>query len=331
MRIYIKSYAHRAKEISIIVLCVVVLMGICCAMFQGKLNKVGGQLETYRDSSYETIYILNYEANLENICVYPDADIMMFQQSESSNRIAVSVVMKSDRANYTLPEIEFLNSLSSAEAVVSWNVADRYSISIGDTLFAEYSYNQQRIPITVVGVGATEFDYQNPNIGNDIGIIYIGNDNGYVENTRAKYICFADHSLASELNEYPQIIYRIVSKQSNAQSVISQGYAAFIFQALFTIAVVLISHLFFFRKSIPILKRCIIKGMSARSLLFVPFVERFAFLMLPCGIVQMFMLRYILCQSTETVVYVMIPIVLIAVYCICSVVVGMRYIKSRKG
>ena len=330
MRIYIKSYSHRAKEISVVVLCIVICMGLGCALFQGKLNKIGSQLETYRASAYETIYILNYEANLDNICVYPDADIMMFQNLESDNRIPVSVVMKSDHTNYTLPEMEFLNTLSSAETVVSLNVANRYGIHQGDTLFAEYSYNQQRIPLTVAGVVATEFDFQNPNIGNDIGVIYIGSNAGYIENTRAKYVCFTEHSLAVELNEYPQIIDRIVSKQDNARLVISQGYEVFIFQALFAIIAIVVSHLFFFRKSIPILKRCVIKGMPARNLLLVPLVERFAIMMLPCSVVQMFMARYILCRSAETRFFVMIPLALIAVYCISSVAVGIRNTKSRK-
>ena len=52
---------------------------LCYCLFHEKLNKVGGQLNSYDSADYSIIYILNYGEAFDNECLYPDTDIQFFR------------------------------------------------------------------------------------------------------------------------------------------------------------------------------------------------------------------------------------------------------------
>ena len=76
MGMYVKRYVYRVTMIIIAVVGVLASSLLCYGLFHAKLNKVGGQLNSYDSADYSVIYILNYGGVFSNECLYPDTNIV---------------------------------------------------------------------------------------------------------------------------------------------------------------------------------------------------------------------------------------------------------------
>lgn len=328
MKMYFKGYGARIKPlIAVIVICVLSLL-IPFALFHGKTENISGQLETYQNTDYEKLYILNYDIPLENECLYADSDLMVFKDNEKKSRLTVSTVMAKQNSSYSLDCLAELNDLGSDEILVSRNVAQKYKIVIGDTLFVEFPYSEELKSIKVKGIIKTDFDYQNPNISNDVGIVFIGNDETYQSAIQCKSIVYASSVLTDRLSQYPQVINSIVEKQNNMQKVFIQGIVAMIFEIVFAMIAIILSRIIFFSKSQKILKRCFFKGASKSTIVTIPLLEKIIFGLIPASIVQAIIFSG-LPNSSYALVYCLIPCVLYFLYCVISVCRDVVLVRKR--
>lgn len=298
-------------------------------LFRGKLNKVSGQLNSYESADYMTIYVLNYGERLNNECLYPDSDVQIFRDREKASRLTVSCVMCEDKTLYNLGYLSTLSGLNPGEISVSKNVADSYDLKIGDYVYAEYSYSSTMMPLLVADITKTEYDYMNPYIDNNIGVVFLGYDHIYSDNTKSKYIVFAQRSKTEELSKFPQIINTVISKSENKKAVIKQGFGALLFVSLFTTVAVIISQIVFFSESKEILFRCFLKGMKKSLMIVIPFLERILLCFCPCLVFQS-IASLSMPKSVIAEAYQLLPISICALFCIYMLALDTVKLKRQK-
>ena len=326
---YIKGYKQRVATITLAVAVVLMSSLLCYFLFHNQLNKIGGQLNSYDSADYSIIYILNYGERLNNECIYPDTDIQFYQDAEKSLKLTVSSIMREENVLYDLAYLSSLSGLNSGEVCISQNVADKYNLTIGDVLFAEYSYSSEPVPLKVSSIMPTELDYVHPNIDNDIGMVFFGYNSNYAINMKSKYILFAEKSKTDDLAVYPQIISEVINKATNIDDVSYQGMPALLIETLFSLASVIIAQIVFFSKSRLSLYRCYLKGMRRIVMPVISLIERLFFCLLPCVTVQ-YAVTLAIPDSSVTRVYRMIPISICGAFCI--IMFAVDSLKSgRKG
>lgn len=330
MGMYVKGYVCRVTMIIIAVAGVLASSLLCYGLFHAKLNKVGGQLNSYDSADYSTIYILNYGEGFSNECLYPDTDIQFYHDAEKSRRLTVSGIMREEGVTYDLNYLVPLSGLKPGEVCLSQNVADGYMLGIGDTIFTEYSYSQDLVPVTVTSIMQTEFDYGHPSTDNDVGVVFLGFNENYASSTNGKYILFAEKSKADELAIFPQIINEVINKSVSNDYVLSQGVAALIFGALFSLGSVILAQIVFFSKSWMLLYRCYLKGMRKSLLPVIPLLERLVFCLLPCIVVQCLTASAIP-DSSVAMAYRMIPISICGLFCIIMFAVDLLKLRRKGG
>ena len=303
---------------------------LCYSLFHEKLNKVGGQLNSYDSADYSIIYILNYGEAFNNECLYPDTDVQIYRDADRSHRLTVSSIMREEGVSYDLGYLLPLSCLTPGEVCISENVASVYGLSIGDVLFAEYSYSSIPVSLRVASIMQTEYDYGNPFVDNNIGVVFLGFNKEYAACANGKFILFAEESKGEELAIFPQILDEVINKSGNIVSVISQGIGALAFESLFSLTAVILAHMLFFSKSSMPLYRCFLKGMNRILLSIIPLLERLIFCLLPCVVTQ-YMVTSGMPESLITKVFRMIPIVVCGLYSIIMLSVESLKLRRKGG
>ena len=327
MGMYVKGYVRRVTMIIMVFTIVIASSLLCYGLFHEKVNKVGGQLNSYDSADYSLIYILNYGEAFNNECLYPDTDIQFYLEEDMLHRLTVSSIMSEEEVSYDLEYLSPLSHLKPGEICIAQNIADAYKLSVGDTLFAEYSYSPVPVPVRVAAIMQTEYDYVNPVIDNGIGVIFLGFNEDYFASMTGKFILFAEESKADELAIFPQIINEVINKSACVETVTSQGAGALVFEVLFSLATVILSHMVFFSKSRMPLYRCYLKGMNRSLVSIIPFMEKLTFCILPCAVIQ-FMSASGMPESTLTKAFCMIPIIIYGIYSI--IMFGVDSLKLRR-
>ncbi len=303
---------------------------LCSGLFHVKVNKIGGQLNSYDSADYSIIYILNYGKSFNNECLYPDTDIQFYRDADRSRRLTVSSIMREEGVLYDLGYLSCLSCLKPGEVCISQNVADAYDLSIGDDLFVEYSYSPLLVSVKVMDIMQTEYDYVNPSIDNDIGVVFLGFNREYAASTNSKFVLFAEKSKTDELAIFPQIISEVINKSGNVDNVTSQGAAALIVEIMFSLAAVILAHMLFFSKSNIPLYRCYLKGMNRFLMSIIPLVEKLVFCLLPCVMAQCLSVSG-MSESSITKVFRIIPIVICGWYSIIMFAVESLKLRRKGG
>ena len=330
MRMYVKGYIQRAAAIVTAIAVILTSSLLCYGLFHEKLNKVSGQLNSYSSADYSIIYILNYGEAFNNECLYPDTDVQFYRDTDKSHRLTVSSIMREEGASYNLEYLAPLSHLKPGEMCIPQNVANTYELRVGDTLYAEYSYSVTTEPVVVSAIMQTEYDYDHPVLDNDIGVVFLGFNEKYAVNTNGKFILFAEKSKAEELSIFPQIIKNVINKSECIKTVSSQGTAVLIFEALFAIASVILTHMIFSSKSYLPLYRCYLKGMKRLFLIAVPFMERLTICLLPCVVIQ-YVVASRIPDSSVTTEFRIISIFITGLYCIIMLVKDLFKLRRKGG
>ncbi|MCR4781606.1 MAG: hypothetical protein K5851_02490 [Lachnospiraceae bacterium] len=308
MKTYIKNYRYRLSGIIMSIALAFLAVLLSAGIFGNRINALSNQLKHYQDSEYNIAYILNYSVPAENELIYADTDIQLFLDENGNERLAVSCLMPLENEDYTLTEMKNVSVVKSGEVLLSHNVAEKYNLGIGDTVYVEYPYSPRLFELVVSGLTDTEYDIENPIISNDIGIVYVGYDRDYVESTNCKYILFSKESQSQMLAEYPQVISGLLNKSESISNVFNQGVYALIFELIFLIGSIVLCNYFFFSKSFGILRRIYLKGYSRAVLTRMPFVERFIFWCAPCCLSIIVSNLFVPCNSELTKYFYMIPV-----------------------
>lgn len=312
MRIYIRNYMYRISGLIATITTSLALMFFLGLLFGYKVNHISDQIETYNNSGYSIAYILNYKSSLSNEYVYADKDILLYVDHDTKKRVAASCLMYDIDTEYN---IKCNLELNEKEAIISKNIAEYYGLEIGDNLLASFPYSEDTYEIVIKEIYDTEYDFGNPSIENNVGVIYIGYDKEYVENTLCKYIVFSEKSEAEYLSDKMQIINKIINKDNQIYDVLSQGAYIWGFEILFSIALCIVVQSMFFSKSKKYLRKCILKGMKQQFYSFVPFIERFCFVLIPVSISLFCCHYYISCNSIYTLIFYLIPEIIVCTYC----------------
>lgn len=318
MKTYIKNYRYRVPEIVLTVLLSFLAVMLSSLLFKNKLNELSNQLERYQSSEYSSAYILNYGISANNEWIYADTDIQLFLKEDGTERLAVSCLMPQDEVQYSLEEQKEVSKVKTGEVILSRNVAAKYNLVVGDAVYVQYPYTTRLFQMRVSAISGTEYDFENPSISNDIGIVYIGFDEEYVNSTNCKYLLFAKESMVDVLSQYPQIISGIVNKSQNQSKVFSQGIYIFAFELFFLIAALMASIYFFFSRSFIPLRRLFLKGTSRSTLVKIPLTERLIWWFIPCGIGVLISSFFIPCNSNLTRGYYIIPLAISIIFIVLA-------------
>lgn len=330
MKIYLKGYIQRWKDILLTVMSILLALLLSFVLFHGKLIEISAQLESYAQEDYSLIYVLNYAAPLENEFIFPDTDVQVFLDESKGTRLTVSGIMKDEQTPYNSEWLSIVNNLDSTEITISKNVAKKYEIGIGDSLYIEFPYSSDLQRYTVTDLIGVNYDFTRPNIDNDIGIVFIGFDEEYKTNVKSRYIAFSKDSEAEILSAYPQIINTVINKAESERYVLGQGKHILVFQSVFVLIAMALSYVFFYVKSGKLLKRCYLKGLKKIALVWIPFMEIIVFSLIPAILTIWGISHRMSSHSIIVKLYFMIPVVSICIFCVGTACVEMG-ITRRKG
>ena len=328
MIIYFRGYKQRNRRLLAAIFSLFGSLLLCFVLFRDKLNNLSGQILTYEFADYQNQYILNYGIGIENECIFPDTDIHIFLDEDRSKKLTVSVVMKDEDVSYDLDCLAFLNNLKSNEICITKNVAEAYSLNIGDTLFADTSYSSDLISLIITELLGTEFDYTHPKIENGIGIVYIGYDRNYAIHSRSKYLLYSQQSKSDELAKYPQIINDVINKSVNESYVLEQGIPVLIIEGILVLISISVAHLFFFSKSRKLLLRCYLKGMKRNCMWGIPFIEKIM-ICLPLIVIGQIIFTSRLPDSYFAKYYQMIPVIACVMYTFIFLLIDLVHIQGK--
>lgn len=329
MGLYFKGYARRLIGISLAIGCFLAAMALSGILFYDKLNKISSQLESYAQSDYDLIYVLNYSSGLSNECIFTDTDTQIYLDESGLKRLTVSSIMKDADSSYDLDYLETLNDLSPQEMVISRNVSEKYNLGIGSKVFVDFPCSGVLQEFIITGITREDYDYTRPSIDNDIGVVALGYDEEYEKEVQCKYALFSEHSASDVLSGFPQIIDSVIKKSDNIKSVVEQGRHILVFQALFCAAALLVGHISFFSKSKKLLRRCYLKGMKRNWLVVVPLVERVLFGVIPGLLVTLAFFAIISAHSQMRTMFALLPSLIWFLYCLVMFCVDIG--TNRKG
>lgn len=330
MGMYLKGYVQRVAAIITVIAVILASSLLSYGLFHKKLNSVSGQLNSYNSADYSIIYILDYGEAFNNECLYPDTDVQFYRDADKSHRLTVSSIMREEGVSYNLAYLAPLSQLLPGEMCIPQNIADAYELSVGDTIYAEYPYSVTPEPVTVSAIMRTEYDYEHPVLDNDIGVVFLGFNEKHAVNTNGKFVLFAEESRAEELSAFPQIIKDVINKSECISTVLSQGTAALLFEAIFALASVILVHMAFFSRSYLPLHRCYLKGMKRFFMVAVPFIERLTFCLLPWTVIQ-HMATSGIPDSPVTMEYRIVPICICGSYCVITLIVDALKLRRKGG
>ena len=328
MKIYVKSYKSRIYGILISVLSVFVAVLICSLLFGNKANSISSQLKSYSVSRYSYIYKLNYPLGTDDEYIYVDTNIFIYADSYQKTRIPTIVLMQNDNCSYNESSLGYSDIIRSDEVVLARNIADEYHLSVGDKIYAKYPYSNEVVSLTIVALSDVNYDFENPDIDNNIGITILGFNEQYAKNSENKSLCFSSISLNKEISNHPQILDTIYYKTSNYEYVFCQGLHILVIEALMIIAAITASEFFFYRYSHSILRRLYLKGMTRVKLKTIPFIEHVVLTVIPTIIAILLRLHYIPATSGFVGYLCGIDIILTVVY---SLLFGFRPFKRTSN
>ena len=314
---YFRGYRTRLSSILLAILLSVSPLTFTSLIFGNKTNQISGQLNTLERAEYSSIYLLNYDSPLSNEWIYADTDVMVFDSQDQEKRIGVSCLMCQDE------------SLKSGEATISNNVATANNLSVGDSLFAVFPFSPNVFEYTVKAITPTEFDYQNPNVDNNIGILRFGLVQEYVNSTNCHYIVFSDESQTNTLAGYPQILNAIITKRSLESNVFYQGLAILIILFIMSVVSTVLSEKLFFSKSFDIIRLYYLKGVSKHNLVWVPFIEQLFLSLFVIAVAELLIGIFIPMNSNFTYIYFAIPIATSLFTMLISVLKNTRKCRER--
>ena len=330
MKMYVKGYTQRAMAIVTTIAIILLSSLLCYGLFHKKLYRVAGQLNSYNSADYSIIYILNYGEWFDNECLYPDTDIQIYLDANKTRRMTVSSVMRNEKVTYDLTYLAPLSGLVADEMCISENVADTYNLDVGDTLYVEYPYSVTPEQTIISDIMQAEYDYVNPIIDNNVGVVFLGFNEKYAASTKGNSVLFAEKSRADELSAFPQIINSVINKSECIATVSAQGTTALLFSAIFALISARLTHILFFSKSYALLYRCYLKGMSRTLVPSIQFVEKILFCLLPCIVIQQIITSR-MPESFITRAYKTIPICIFGLYCIITFIVDLIKLRKKGG
>ena len=324
MKIYVKSYKSRICGILISVLSVFIAILICSLMFGNKVINISSQLKSYSVSRYSYIYKLNYPLGMDDEYIYADTNIFIYADSQQKKRIPTIVLMQNESCTYNEASLGYSGIVGSDEIVLVRNLADEFRLSVGDKIYVQYPYSNELVSLTLVALSDVNYDFENPDIDNNIGITILGFNEQYAKNSENKSLCFSSIFLSKDISDHPQILDAIFHKTSNYEYVFSQGLHILVIEALMLIVAITVSEFFFYRNSHSILRRLYLKGMTKAKLRTIPFIEHVVLTVIPMIIAVTVRLHFIPATSDFVGYLCGVDIILTVVY---SLLFGFRPFK----
>ena len=326
---YVGSYKFRIRGLLIAIISIIIAVLLCSILFGKKANRIGSQLLSYSMSEYSYIYKLNYPLKIHDEYIYADTNIFLYTDSVETERVSAVVLMQNTDCQYSPDMLGYSEELAENEVVVSRNIADKYSVSTGDVIYVLYTYSITPIESVVVEIGDANYDFENPDIDNDIGIVILGYNEQYDTNTENKYICFSKESLSSEISQHAQMLDIIINKSSNSKEVFDQGLYILIFAAIMIAGALVASELYFYKQSAQILKRHFLKGMPIRLLTVIPLLEHIVFSLCPLILSILVVNLYIPADNRFVGVLYILCIAIAVLFCIFVWFGSMKYRTYR--
>ena len=215
----------REKVVSGIVVLLVffALYALIGAFTTGVVSSGFGQLDSLSKATFNNGYVLNYSLSLDDEYIFPDNSIRLY--TSNNEKIVSTCIMESDGTKYTLTSallspLDY--ELHHNEVIISKNIARRYGIDVGDSLFATVPYKESFEIYTVVGIGNENYDVTDMNLYNGVGVVLLGYNSEYTSSINSKYIVFSNTSLAKTISQNPQVLDKVFSRTEIVFDIIIQ-------------------------------------------------------------------------------------------------------------
>lgn len=281
IRLFCKSYIYRLKNFFILLFILVGLNLLFSFIAYKNLSLSFAVQKSYLNYDYDYGYVLNYNGDAGEEYIYPDTNIEFFLDSSGKTKIiATSLMLKKD--------INYSNNLFNYESIkkdhticIPKNIASTYHLSIGDTIYANYSYNNNLTSLSIASVDGYLYDVSDNSVINEVGMLCLPYDDDYVNNIKTKYIAFSKQSLADKYADKPQIISDTFNRKSFIQESKQLLLIGYILLSVSIISGIIFYFLMFGKTTNKRMLNLTKKGIKQRTIVLFNIIESFTLYSVP--------------------------------------------------
>lgn len=288
---YFKNYRFRVGSIAVHLLILVSALLASFLLCARTITKSHGILSSYRSVSFEYGYVLNYAFSDSDVLIYPDTDISFFVDENETNKITACSVMKPKYESQSdLTPFDFSKLPDCRNVIVPANIAKKYDLSVGDSLFCSVPYSDTSLETKIVDICSDCYDFSENAIENDVGLLALGYDEEFVSSVKTKYLLLSEERRSADLSPYPQILQKTFTKGN----FLLKGKKLLVFPLVVYFSAFLISNLSFWltigKRTLYEMPQLYKLGTRKTVIRLIPIIEALIFLGVP-----FFLLLFVSC------------------------------------
>lgn len=279
---YFKNYRYRLGPIALYLLVLISMIVLFVCLSKTNFVKAISIQHSYNSSSFRYGYVLNYSIGDCSEVIYSDADIVFYKDSQRHYKLVATSIMEPENScDKKIGPYNFSLIETYQEAIIPRNVAVLYDLQVGDEIFCEYSYTTELISTKIVEICNDFYDLNSNSIQNDVGMIALGFNPNYVNNTICKYVILSAESKTAEIAEFPQLLSGTFNKIdfiNKAQKIIIIPIAILVLIIVFLYALYLVM---IGRRTVHDLKILFYNGLTRSSFRFALIIEGIILYLIP--------------------------------------------------
>ena len=272
---YIKNYKHRTGPIVLVLLVLAILFALSNWIFNDNIKKFYCTKNSYENYTFNYGYIISEKTSTENEVIYTDTDIIFYKDEHKKTKIVASSIMETKNTNENYCNIFDFSSVSSHnEVIIPRNIAEKYDLKIGDTIYCEFSYTSELISSVVINItNGDVYDFAENSVKNDVGLIAIGNNSQYVNSTIHDFVILSETSVTEKLGDFSGVIKEVFGKSRFAPNLFVHLVVPIIINLLTMLVGTILYAIFVRNKTCKDLKILINKGITTNQAIKFGFLE----------------------------------------------------------
>jgi hypothetical protein len=212
---------------AVIILVSILLLAVTDFLFCSSTERVFSQLNFYRSQGFSCIYETDKSVG-NNDYIYFNRNLSL----KTTNSEAFSpIVLMETNSDYNKDVVSLRGNeekLAKTELAISQNISAKYNLFVGDTMISKHKVLNREVSYTVVEIIQPVYGLTNVDVDSDVGIVIMGYDADYIENTNYTHIAFSSGDPANDVQSAGGKLISLTDKESEMFSVIASKLGVFL-------------------------------------------------------------------------------------------------------
>lgn len=179
------------KYYLIIVMSYTLLLTLAIGCIFTQSDKAYEQLKFYCENSYKYTYEFSNSVKQNDYLNCPS--VYFYSDDTTSKSIHSDCLMALEESEYTqCTPLKTTKVLGEREIAISYNLAKKHSLSVGSVVYSNHHIKNKTEAYTVVEILPTCYGITSADFDLNYGVILMGYDRDYQENTDYSYVAFFD-------------------------------------------------------------------------------------------------------------------------------------------